>query len=59
MIPFLRGVEYVGSYARFDDCSAEMKTLPLVVFTGRSNAGKDSSGDDRQAGQGRVAGAAD
>ena len=42
MIPFLRGVEYVGSYARFDDCSAEMKTLPLVVFTGRSNAGKSS-----------------
>lgn len=26
---------------------------------GRSNAGKDASGDDRQAGQGRVAGAAD
>ncbi len=42
MISFLRGVEYVGSFAKFADCSAEMKARPLIVFTGRSNAGKSS-----------------
>jgi len=38
----LRGVEYVGSFAKFADCSAEMQTRPLIAFAGRSNAGKSS-----------------
>lgn len=42
MIPFLRGVEYVGSFARFADCSAEQRSRPLIAFAGRSNAGKSS-----------------